>query len=143
MVLDFSKSTLSPCVIVSIESVFPVCAVVHESLCANLSSPKIFHSVYSPQWIGLALVPAHACCVCGVSWFYLSVTPLVLSSCCKLRWCACGFLLVVAGIILELSDKKAQVFLVLVELPWWFLEHAHKVFNEMLVRGKVLLWFGL
>jgi hypothetical protein len=52
-------------------------------------------------------------------------------------------LLVVAGIILELSDKKAQVFLVLVELPWWFLEHAHKVFNEMLVRGKVLLWFGL
>jgi hypothetical protein len=74
-ILDFSESRPSPCVIVSAESVFPVRAVVHESLCTNLSSPRIFHSVYSPQWIGLALVLARASYVCVVSWFYLPVTP--------------------------------------------------------------------
>jgi hypothetical protein len=39
--------------------------------------------------------------------------------------------------------SKAQVFVVPVELSWLFLEHAHKVFHEMPVRGKVLSRFHL
>jgi hypothetical protein len=39
-----------------------------------------------------------------------------------------------AGIVLELLDQKARVFLALVVLLWWFIDHAHKVFDKMSVR---------
>jgi hypothetical protein len=47
------------------------------------------------------------------------------------------------GIAPESSDKKTQVLFILIELSWLFLEHDHKVFYEILVRGKVLSWFCL
>jgi hypothetical protein len=34
-------------------------------------------------------------------------------------------------VILDLSDQKAQDFLVLIVLKWLFPEHVHKVFSEM------------
>jgi uncharacterized membrane protein len=45
-----------------------------------------------------------------------------------------GFLQVKAGIVLELLDQKTRVFLALVVLLWWFIDHAHKVFDKMSVR---------
>jgi hypothetical protein len=33
-----------------------------------------------------------------------------------------------------------QFFLVIVELSWLFLGHAYKMFDELIVRRKVLLW---
>jgi hypothetical protein len=36
--------------------------------------------------------------------------------------------------IIESSDQKTQVFLVFVMFLWWFLDHGHKVFDEMSVR---------
>jgi hypothetical protein len=38
------------------------------------------------------------------------------------------------GIVLELPIQKARGFLVLIALKWLFLDHAHKVFDEIPVR---------
>jgi hypothetical protein len=38
------------------------------------------------------------------------------------------------GHVLELPDQKARDFLVLIVFKRLFLKHAHKVFDEMLVR---------
>jgi hypothetical protein len=38
------------------------------------------------------------------------------------------------GVDLELSDRKARGFLVLIVLKRLFFKHAHKVFGEMTVR---------
>jgi hypothetical protein len=38
------------------------------------------------------------------------------------------------GSILELSDRKARVFLVLIVLKRLFLEHSYMVFDKMPVR---------
>jgi hypothetical protein len=35
------------------------------------------------------------------------------------------------GIVLELPDQKARVFLVLIAFTLWLLEHARKVFGEI------------
>jgi hypothetical protein len=44
------------------------------------------------------------------------------------------------GIILELLDQKARIFLVLIILTRWFLEHARKVFDEMPMKTWIDVW---
>jgi hypothetical protein len=41
---------------------------------------------------------------------------------------------------LELSDQKAQDFLVLIALKCLFLKHTRKVFSEMTVRTRTEFW---
>jgi hypothetical protein len=41
------------------------------------------------------------------------------------------------------TSLKARVFLILVELSWLFLKHAHKVFDKMLVRGVSVIVVSL
>jgi hypothetical protein len=38
------------------------------------------------------------------------------------------------------TGSKFRVFLVLTVSLWWFLENAHKIFDEMLEREKILSW---
>jgi hypothetical protein len=45
---------------------------------------------------------------------------------------------VVAELTLESLNKKTRVLFNLFEFTWLFLKHVYKVFNKMLVRGKVL-----
>jgi hypothetical protein len=45
-----------------------------------------------------------------------------------------------AGLVLESSDLMLEFSYILAMLSWWFLGHARKVFDEMLVMGKVLSW---
>jgi hypothetical protein len=42
------------------------------------------------------------------------------------------------GIILELSDRKARVFLVQIGFTRWFLEHTRKVFGEITMKNEVI-----
>jgi hypothetical protein len=46
----------------------------------------------------------------------------------------CGSLQGDTGIALESLDKKTRGFMVQIARPQWFLERAHQVFDEMLVR---------
>jgi hypothetical protein len=48
----------------------------------------------------------------------------------------CGLLQGEAGVVLELPDQKARVFLVLIALTRRFPEHARKLFDEMPVRTQ-------
>jgi hypothetical protein len=73
-------------------------------------------------------------CWCG----FEPVTSFVSPSQFRIAVTSC-FL---SGIILEPSDKRLEFFF-LIELPWLFLEHIHKVFDEMFVREKVLSWVHL
>jgi hypothetical protein len=41
---------------------------------------------------------------------------------------------VVSVVVVELPDKKAQDFLVLIDLNQWFLEHAHTLFDEITMK---------
>jgi hypothetical protein len=65
----------------------------------------------------------------------------------KLDFCCCLLFSVLvgeAGFVLESPDQNVQLFFVFIELPWLFMHaHTHTVFDEMLVRQKVLLWFCL
>jgi hypothetical protein len=45
-----------------------------------------------------------------------------------------------AGIVLQLSDQKAQVFLVLIAFTRWFPEYFYEVFDEMPVRDWTNFW---
>jgi hypothetical protein len=45
----------------------------------------------------------------------------------------CGLVQVTPGTSLELSDQKAQGFLILIAFTRWFLKHVRKVFDEMSV----------
>jgi hypothetical protein len=56
--------------------------------------------------------------------------PLILS---YPFWC--GLLQGESGVVLELPDQKAQVFLVLIALTGRFSKHARKVFDEMPMRA--------
>jgi hypothetical protein len=49
----------------------------------------------------------------------------------------------VSGIIFELSDQNDQIFFIFIELPLLFIKHIHKMFDEMLVREKMLSWVYL
>jgi hypothetical protein len=55
-----------------------------------------------------------------------------------LRFCHSKFWedssLSITGVVVELPNQKAQVFLVLIVLTRWFSEHIHKVFGEISVR---------
>jgi hypothetical protein len=42
------------------------------------------------------------------------------------------------GIVLELPDRKAQVFLVQIGFTRWFSEHAHKMFGEIPMMNEVI-----
>jgi hypothetical protein len=43
----------------------------------------------------------------------------------------CGLLQVRVGVILDPPDQKAQVFVVIIVLTWWFFEHVRKIFDEI------------
>jgi hypothetical protein len=47
----------------------------------------------------------------------------------------CGLFQVRVDIVLELSDQKARVFLILIAFTMWFSEHAHKIFDKIPVRN--------
>jgi hypothetical protein len=51
-----------------------------------------------------------------------------------------GLLQLRTGIVLELPNQKAQVFLVLIAFTRWFSEHARKVFSEMTMRTWTNFW---
>jgi hypothetical protein len=59
---------------------------------------------------------------------WLCAVPIGEGSC---RW---------KPIVFMSQQIKGMSFLVLIEFPWLFPWHAHKVFDELLVRGKVLSW---
>jgi hypothetical protein len=100
------------------------------------TSEFVFHllvlrSVQGARWLGPVAARSR-------SWFLVSALVLLMlhQRCFFSAHAVIRFrvLQVEANYVLELSNKKTRLFLVLIALTWWFSEHTRKLFGEILVR---------